>query len=672
MENKQRKKSALDRFIAWLLMVLQNSFIGRFFTSYDKVNDKFQTSIRKKSKKGERKLARLIEHSGVASFIPKIYLFLMRIPLRDYGIMMLMTGAVVTILYPINDMILFINVTFKMFVLGASTCVCAIPLLFSSRSLADNALSSRLFKFILFDFLGVDDSGFREASEAGRVSFASFAFLIGAVLGVVSYFLMPTYTVLILIGIALMYCTVRTPEVGAVISILAIPFVDVLYICAFVAYTFLCYVLKAIRGKRVFKFEYFDLWVTIAIFVFTVCGINYADPLSSLKDIALNLAIMLSYFMFSNLIHSKVWFRRSIVAFTSSSLVVGIVAIVQSILRQISRSVDGFEAVMPKDADISSTLGLPSVLMRFMVIAIPFAVVHMISEKKDITRFGGFLLSVVLIAALLLSGAPLGLLGFLMGLLLVLVFFKRTAIYALVLVAVALPVLYVTLPDSAIEFVFSFGPLEGASVEAGLSYFADNFIEVIKLPFGVGAHGTTVSEAFGQEYINSLPLQIVASYGVFGFLAFTLLIIMFARVILSYAAKAKNEYRRVNGCAGLCSILAILSVGVFDFAWYDKRIFLLMIITIALSMAYVKIDKEEETVETGYIDIAKASIDIPLRELAVRANAAQRRYVHAPRMKKKLGMANKNKDEEVKEFSNTEELFIRTIRNQTDENEQDE
>ena len=159
MENKQRKKSALDRFIAWLLMVLQNSFIGRFFTSYDKVNDKFQTSIRKKSKKGERKLARLIEHSGVASFIPKIYLFLMRIPLRDYGIMMLMTGAVVTILYPINDMILFINVTFKMFVLGASTCVCAIPLLFSSRSLADNALSSRLFKFILFDFLGVDDSG---------------------------------------------------------------------------------------------------------------------------------------------------------------------------------------------------------------------------------------------------------------------------------------------------------------------------------------------------------------------------------------------------------------------------------------------------------------------------------------------------------------------------------
>lgn len=672
MENKQRKKSALDRFMAWLLTVLQNSFIGRFFTSYDKANDKFRAKIKKKSKRGERKLARLVENSGVARIIPKIYLFLMRIPLRDYGIMMLMTGAVVTILYPINDMILFINVTFKMFVLGAATCISSIPLLFSSRSLADNVLSSRFFSHILFEFLGVDDSGFREASEMGKVSFASFAFLIGAVLGVASYFVMPTYTILILIGVALVYCTVRTPEVGAITSILAIPFVDVVYLCAFVAYTFLCYVLKAIRGKRVYRFEYFDLWVTIAIFVFTVCGINYSDPLSSLKDVLLNLAIMLSYFMFSNLIHSKVWFRRSIVAFTTSSLVVGVVAIVQSILRQISNSVESLEAVMPKDAEIASTLGSPDVLMRFMVIAIPFGVVHMISEKRDITRFGGFLLSVVLIAALILSDAPLGLLGFAVGLLLVLVFFKRTAIYFLVIVAVALPVLYATLPDSAIDFVFSFGPLEGSSVEAGLSYFADNFEEVIKLPFGVGAYGTTVSEAFGQEYINSLPLQIVANYGIFGFLAFALLIVMFARVTLSYSVKAKNEYRRVNGCAGLCSVLAILSVGVFDFVWYDKRILLLLIITMALSLAYVKIEKEEEAVDSGYVDIAKASIDIPLRELAVRANVQQRRYVHASRMKKKLGMADKNKDEEVKEFSNTEELFIKTIRNQLDENEQDE
>ena len=672
MENKQRKRSVFDRFIAWLLLILQRSFIGRFFTTYDKANDKFQAKIKRKGKRGERKLARMIERSGLANFIPKIYLFLMRIPLRDYGIMMLMTGSVVTLLYPINDMILFIDVTFKMFILGASTCLCSIPLLFSSRSLADNVLSSRVFSFILFEFLGVDDSGFREASEMGRVSFASFAFLIGAVLGVVSYFIMPTYTILLLVGVALIYCTVRTPEVGAIISILAIPFVDVLYICVFVAYTFLCYVIKANCGKRVFKFEYFDLWVTIAIGVLTVCGINYADPVSSLENVALNLAIMLSYFMYSNLIHSKVWFRRSIVAFTTSSLAVGIVAIVQAILRFLSGSFESLGAIVPEDFEIASSLGSPEVLMQFTVIAIPFALVHMISEKRDITRFGGFLLSAVLVVALFLSDSALGLLGLIVGLLLVFVFFKRTAIYFLVIVAVALPVLYVVLPQGVIDFVFSFGPLEGASVEAGLSYFADSFSKLMDIPFGVGAYGKTVGEVFGAEYVDSLLIHIVATYGIFGFIAFTLMMIMFARVILSYSVKAKNEYRRINGCAGLCSILAILSVGVFDFVWYDKRIFLLVIITIALSMAYVKIEKEEVVVEAGHVDIAKACVDIPLRERMVRPNAAQRRYVHAPRMKKKLGMTDKSKDEEVKEFSNTEELFIKAIRKQTDEKEQNE
>ena len=672
MENKQRKKSVLDRFIAWLLLILQRSFIGRFFTSYDKANDKFQAKIKRKGKRGERKLARLIEHSGIANFIPKIYLFLMRVPLRDYGIMMLLTGAVVTILYPINDMILFINVTFRMFVLGAATCLCAVPLLFSSRSLADNVLSSRFFSFILFEFLGVDDSGFREASELGRVSFASFAFLIGAVLGVASYFIMPTYTILILVAIALVYCTVRTPEVGAVISILVIPFVDVIYLCAFVAYTFLCYALKAVRGKRVFKFEYFDLWVTIAIVVLTICGINYAAPLSSLRDVALNLVIMLSYFMFSNLIHSKVWFRRSIVAFTSSSLAVGVIAIVQWIISRLSESFESLVAIAPENGEIFATLGSSEVLMQFMVIAIPFALVHMISEKRDITRFGGFLLSVVLIAALLLSDSPLGLLGLLIGLLLVFAFFKRTAIYLLVIAAIALPVLYITLPESAIEFVFSFGPLEGASVESGLSYFAESFAKVFDAPFVIGLYGVTMEEAFGEAFIDSLPLQTVAAYGILGFVAFTLMVIMYVRVILSYSVKAKNEYRRVNGCAGLCSILAILGVGVFDFVWYDKRIFLLFIITIALSLAYVKIDKEEEAVDVGYVDIAKASIDIPLRELLVRTNNPQRRYVHAPRMKRKLGKEQKNKNEEVKEFSNTEELFINKIKYQTDDKEQDE
>lgn len=658
MERKQKKKSVFDRFIIWLLAVLQRSFIGRFFTSYDKANEKFEKKIKAGRYSSEKRFARFIERNRVLNFIPKIFQFLLRIPLRDYGIMLFMTGAVVAVLYPLNDMILFINVNFKMFVIGAGTCVCAIPLFFSSRSFASNVLSSKMFRFILFNFLGLDEEGFRIADEKGRVSFATFSFLIGAGLGVASYFLLPVNTVILVLGIFLAYCTVRTPEVGVVVTILLIPFLNINITCIFIAYTFLCYVMKVFLGKRILKFQYFDLWVSIAIFVLTVSGINFKDPLSSLNGTALNLIILLSYFLFSNLIYSKEWFRRSMVAFTTSSMVVAIVAITQGVLRKLAKSIEDLEPVFSQHGEIASTFDSPSVLAEFMVIAVPFAFVHMISERKESSKFAGFVLAALLITALVLTDSALGIVGLLVGVLFTLAFFNRNVIYLIVTVAVALPVLYFTLPENIMEKVFTIGPLNGASIEGELIYFKDNFLSVIKKPFGIGIGSEGMVETFGYEYIDSLPLQLIATHGILGTVVFVLMIVMFARVILSYSVKAKNEYRRVNGCAGLCSIIALLSVGIFSYVWADKRVFLLFVMTMALSFAYIKIDKEEEAVAVKYVDITRATVDIPLKETVAYKALPQRRYLYASKISKRLKKQEKNKTAEAKEFSNTEELIV--------------
>jgi hypothetical protein len=77
----------------------------------------------------------------------------------------------------------------------------------------------------------------------------------------------------------------------------------------------------------------------------------------------------------------------------------------------------------------------------------------------------------------------------------------------------------------------------------------------------------------------------------------------------------------------------------------------------ALSFAYIKIDKEEELVSIKYVDIFIATADVPLREAVVMPATSKRRYVHALRMKKQL-QKKSNKDVEAKEFSNTEELLV--------------
>jgi len=666
LENRHKKKSWLDSFMAWLLAILQKSFLGRFFTSYNEANDRFIRKTKWKGRESEKHFAKFIEKNRVIGVVPKITEFLLRIPLRDYGIAMFMTGAVVAGLYPLNDMILFIDITFELFVLGVAVSTCSLPLMFSSRSIASNILSSRFFSFILFDFLGLDDENFRLAAEKPRVSFATFSFFIGAALGVGSYFITPAGTVLLGIGLVLAYCTIRTPEVGAIISVLLVPYVNIYVACGCVGYTFLCYVIKAKLGKRVFRFEYFDLWVSLAVIALTICGVNYANPLESLEDVAINFVILMAYFLYSNLIYSKVWFKRSIVAFTSSSLVVALIAIGQAVLRYIANSVEAVGDYFPADGEIISTFDNSTVLAQYMVIVIPFAIVHMISEKKDFSRFVGFLLAAILVAALVLTDSAMGLFGLLVGALLIFAFFKRTAIYLIVIVVIALPVLYFTLPESALSAISSNGPLEGVSIKAELLYLKDSFLAVIEHPLGANLNGLTNMEAYGQATFDSLPIQMLASYGVIGAVAFFAMMVMFVRVSLSYSVKAKNAYRRINGCAGLCSILALMTLAVFNNVWADKRVFLLFVMTMALSLAYIKIDRDEEYVTVSYVDITTATIDIPLREVYASGNQ-QRKYVHTSKIKKQIKRQQKNKVAEAKEFSNTEELIITRTKYDKDE-----
>lgn len=670
MENKQRKKSWLDTFMAWLLAVLRKSFIGRFFTSYYEANQRFITKTKRRKGRSVRKFARFIERNRLIGCVPKITDFLLRIPLRDYGIAMFLTGVGVVLLYPLNGMILFISVSFELFVLGISVSICSLPLMFSSRSLASNILSSRMFSFIFFGFFGMDDEGFREAAEKPKVSFAVFSIIIGMLLAVAGYFITPVGVVLLILGIAFAYSAIRTPEVGAILTILLLPYVNTYFICGCIAYTFVCYAIKVKLGKRVFRFEYFDLWVSIALVCLTLCGFNYANPLSSIKSVLLNLIILMSYFLYANLIYSKVWFRRSIVAFTGSSMVVAIVAIIQAILRSVSSNVSAVEKVFSADGDIVSTFSSSTVLAQFMVIAIPFALVHMISEKKDITKFGGFIMAAILVAALVLAESAMGIFGLLVGALLIFAFYKRTAIYLLLLVALALPLLYVLLPDNAISLITSWKTLEGVSVKQEILYLKDGFLAIIKHPLGANLKGTTSLSLYGAESFDSSPLQMLAQYGIIGVVAFAVMVVMFMRVIFSYSVKAKNAYRRVNGCAGLCSILALLTVGIFNDVWADKKIYLMFVITMALSLAYIKIDRDEEAVAVTYIDITTATLDIPLREAFVHTGAPQRRYIHAPKMQKHLKRQKKIKVAEAKEFSNTDELIITRKKYENDEAEE--
>ena len=104
-----------------------------------------------------------------------------------------------------------------------------------------------------------------------------------------------------------------------------------------VAFVFACYIFKCIVGKRTFKFEYFDIWVAF-IFVLTLSrGLISEDIISSAKEALMCASLMLSYFIVTNLVRSKEWFRRCLLAFVTSGLIVALIAIIQAIFGKITR-----------------------------------------------------------------------------------------------------------------------------------------------------------------------------------------------------------------------------------------------------------------------------------------------------------------------------------------------
>ncbi|MBQ7907768.1 MAG: hypothetical protein IJ309_07365 [Clostridia bacterium] len=652
------KKSQTAGKTRGLFGLLRESFIGRFFTSYEKDNDAFLASgERRKAKRHpsalRRKIVRAIERNPILLAIQSVFTFLFRISVRSYGAMLFVMGLIVAALYPLNGMIMYVHVSFESFVASTAVAICSIPLLFADRSLASSILASKPVSFVLFNLLGFDEEDVRVVAEQNRISFTNIAVAIGVGLAILSYFVSPIAIILAVIVIVAVYCTFRNPESGAMITIFIIPFLPLNFVKISLVISALAYFVKLFLGKRVFRFGFLDVFAVGAIVMMTICGINYFDPLSSIPTIVDNLVIFLGYFLFSNIISSKDWFRRALTAFIDSAIIVSVIGIVEAILGKLSEVIPELLVAFPYNGTISSTFETGEQLAQFLVLALPFALTYMFSDKKDMGKFGGFMLTALLVVTLCLTGSPLGILGFVVGTVLALMFYNRKVFYPTISIIIILIVLYFLLPEIAINQLEGLIGADLDVIPASFKYIWDTFLMVIKRPFGFSV-GTPVNQVFTEfsgEYINCLPNQLLFEYGILSAVAFIGFSVVFARLVFSYCDNAKNKYRMINCCSGFCAVCGFMAMGLFSHVLYDSRMLLLLILCVSATLAYVRIERAEEGYDYARDDFSRATIEIEFSEDEARDSFSTRKYVHKLRKKKKI------KKVEAKEFSNTEDII---------------
>ncbi len=688
MENKNVKpqgqvaRSKFDRASSWMFSKIRDGFIGKFLTSYDSMNGKFKEKLKTRKKRNKktnrafeakRKIARIFERSFFVNKVPVLMKHLLRTSVRDYGVALITMGFVMLILYPIQSFIDFLTVPFSTLIMGIVICISALPLLFSKKSLAACVLESRPIDAVLFGWLGLKKDSFRAAKEQATHTYPNIFFFLGLFMGILSHVIGPDNIILITVIAALAYMILSSPESGIITLLFLLPFLSITHLILITIYIDICYIVKYLIGKRTFKFELFDVFI-LAILVLLVYGYAISANISdSLIPTLINAALVLCYFAVSNLIRSKDHYKRCINALTTSVAITCVVGVLQFVFGKLNITWHGIEAFSNIKERITSSFYDPDVFAIYICVSIPFILLSIFSGSKISHRIFGLVTLSLAFTCIVMAQSRGALIAAAVELLLFLIIYNRNFIYLALFAGSVIPILYYSLPYNMLSAILSFGgAATGAPSASELKGFALDIFS--SRPYGMGIGETNLSVALQNINVNTdasdlgnLYLQMLSSFGIFGVIVTVALALMFLIISLSFIARAKNKYRRINGSAGFVSFIGILVAGVFCYSLKSSELVFITFMAIGFTMAYYKIERELDKPERIYVDITTASVDIQIPAELIKNTTPKRKYVRAP-LKRKKAQPQKSP---LEDLMNSNE-FIRVINDTTEVTEDDE
>jgi putative inorganic carbon (HCO3(-)) transporter len=174
---------------------------------------------------------------------------------------------------------------------------------------------------------------------------------------------------------------------------------------------------------------------------------------------------------------------------------------------------------------------------------------------------------------------------------------------SLMAIAAAIPFLVFFIPSSVINRFASIGDLGDSSTFYRV-YCWRGSIEAIKDHFlgGIG-YGTDAFKAIYPQYAfagieaaehsHSLFLQILVAMGIGGLLTFLALVFLYFQKCAEYIKKPEDVRSKFYVAAALSSVIAMLIMGVFDYVWFNYRVFYVFWIVIAIGCAFVRVGNTE-------------------------------------------------------------------------------
>ncbi|MBR4949518.1 MAG: O-antigen ligase family protein [Clostridia bacterium] len=460
-------------------------------------------------------------------------------------------------------------------------------LFFKNITIKKALISSSLFKMVA-KLICLDISESEEKIPSPKKAIL-ISLIAGLVCGIISCFSF-VYGILALLAFALYFIVFSiNPLVFGCIFMFSVPLLPTLFnvtiIILFLINFIIARAFGKIQGKKLNMVEIFTLFFMLFIIISSILSVS---PQMSLKVCVVWIVMISGFFAVRRCIRNKEDFKRILVAFSFAALITGIYGIFQYLYGQIDTSWIDVSLFGNIQFRVYSTFENPNVYGEYLLLAIPVVAGLILLVDKKISKISCFGIFGILVVDLFLTysrGCYLGL-----GLcLFMLIWLFDTKLIGVAIFA-AIPALFI-LPQGITNRLLSILNLADSSTSYRIKIWHGTFKmfdDFLLTGIGPGAKAYEMVnpayafEAISAQHSHSLFLQIITEMGIFAFIIFCGMLFCFIRNGISSIRRTDNLQNKFFMSVFISALFGFLIQSIFDYTWYNYRVFMIFWIFIAM------------------------------------------------------------------------------------------
>ncbi len=389
-------------------------------------------------------------------------------------------------------------------------------------------------------------------------------------------------------------------ELSVITVVFFAPFIPTMALAGVVVLITLLFCFKIMVGQvEIIKINLTGIFIILFAIVTLFAGFTSLDKSTSINISILTSVFMLFYILIIMIINTREKFEVMMFSFSLSAFFTGLYGLYQKLSGHVNTTwtdTDTFEGLKLR---VYSTFNNPNVYGEYLLLALPISFAMIFYSKKYITKLFYFGVTALLTLNLGLTYSRGCYLALIIAVLVGVLFMEKRLIVFFSAGIFALPFV---LPPSIIERIFSITNFTESSTSYRIKIWQATLLALQDFWFyGIGQGGDAFNKVYPLYSFNSVTaphshslfLQIFIETGIVGIIVFVIICCCFFKSLIS-TLNITNDFKvKMFMVSFICGVVAFLIQGVFDYSFYNYKVYLLFFITLALGNAFVNIIRRE-------------------------------------------------------------------------------